>query len=107
VARAEQEAGTNPLGLMFPSPRGTYWRSSNFARRVLAPAYLAAGWPTPEGRLDLAQPAPRVLHHRPVHLETRRHRRLAMAGHANVRVTLDMYVGTTAGVLDRARTATE
>jgi integrase len=30
-----------------------------------------------------------------------------MAGHANYRITLDMYVGTTAGVLDRARTATE
>ena len=30
-----------------------------------------------------------------------------MAGHANVRITLDMYVGTTAGVLDRARTATQ
>jgi hypothetical protein len=27
-------------------------------------------------RLDLAQPAARVLHHRPVHLETRRHRRV-------------------------------
>ena len=30
-----------------------------------------------------------------------------MAGHANYRITLDMYVGSTAGVLDRARTATE
>jgi integrase len=30
-----------------------------------------------------------------------------MAGHANYRITLDMYVGTTAGVLDRARAATE
>ena len=30
-----------------------------------------------------------------------------MAGHANIRVTLDMYVGATAGVLDRARTATQ
>jgi hypothetical protein len=29
-----------------------------------------------------------------------------MAGHANVRTTLDMYIGTTAGILDRARTAT-
>ena len=48
-ARAGQAAGTNPLGLMFPSPRGTYWRSSNFARRVLAPAYLAAGWRDPRG----------------------------------------------------------
>ncbi len=35
-ARAEQEAGTNPLGLIFPSPRGKHWRSSNFDRRVLA-----------------------------------------------------------------------
>jgi integrase len=107
-ARAEQEAGTNPLGLMFPSPRGTYWRSSNFARRVLAPAYLAACWRDRRGgdwtwhslrhvfcttalftwKLDATDVS-------------------AMAGHANVRVTLDMYVGTTAGVLDRARTATE
>jgi hypothetical protein len=29
-----------------------------------------------------------------------------MAGHANARVTTDMYVGTIAGVLDRARLAT-
>jgi hypothetical protein len=43
-ARAEQEAGTNPLGLIFPSPRGNYWRSSNFNRNVLQRAYLAAGW---------------------------------------------------------------
>jgi integrase len=44
AASAEREAGTNPLGLVFPSPRGGYWRSSNFSRRVLAPAYRAAGW---------------------------------------------------------------
>ena len=30
-----------------------------------------------------------------------------MAGHSNYRITLDMYVGTTAGVLDRARAATQ
>jgi hypothetical protein len=30
----------------------------------------------------------------------------AMAGHANARVTTDMYVGTTAGVLERVRAAT-
>ena len=30
-----------------------------------------------------------------------------MAGHANYRITLDMYVGSTAGVLDRARQATD
>jgi integrase len=43
-ARAEQEAGTNPLGLLFPSPKGMYLRSSNFSRNVLKRAYLAAGW---------------------------------------------------------------
>ena len=48
-ARAEQDAGTNPLGLLFPSPRGTYWRSSNFDRRVLAPAYPIAGWRDADG----------------------------------------------------------
>jgi integrase len=108
AARAEQQAGTNPLGLMFPSPRGTWWRSSNFDRRVLAPAYLAAGWRDPGGnggwtwhslrhvlcttalftwKLDATDVS-------------------AIAGHANIRTTLDMYIGTTAGVLDRARTAT-
>ena len=30
-----------------------------------------------------------------------------MAGHVNYRITLDMYVGSTAGVLDRAHMATE
>ena len=43
-ARAKQAAGTNPLGLVFPSPTGKYWRSSNFSRNVLKPAYLAVGW---------------------------------------------------------------
>ena len=78
AARAEQQAGTSPLGLIFPSPRFRHWRSSNFDRRVLAPAYRAAGWrdDARQRRLDLAQPAARVLHHRPVHLETRRHRRV-------------------------------
>jgi integrase len=108
-ARAEQEAETNPLGLVFPSPRGKHWRSSNFDRRVLAPAYIAVGWRDAEGmgtwtwhslrhvfcttalftwKLDATDVS-------------------CMAGHANVRTTLLMYVGTTAGVLDRARKATE
>lgn len=32
AARSEQEAGTNPLSLMFPSPKGRYWRANNFSR---------------------------------------------------------------------------
>ena len=77
-ASAEQAAGTNPLGLIFPSPAGKHWRSSNFNRNVLKRAYLAAGWRDADGngRLDLAPPATRILHHRPVHLEARRHRRV-------------------------------
>jgi integrase len=108
-ARAEQHAGTSPLGLIFPSPRFRHWRSSNFDRRVLAPAYRAAGWRDASGtgawtwhslrhvfcttalfvwKLDATDVS-------------------RMAGHANYRITLDMYVGTTAGVLDRARQATQ
>jgi integrase len=108
-ARAEQEQGTNPLGLLFPSPTGKLSRASNFNRTVLKPAYKAAEWRDPNGngawtwhslrhvfcttalfawKLDVTDVS-------------------CMAGHANVRTTLLMYVGTTAGVLDRARKATE
>jgi integrase len=48
-ARAEQDAGTNPLGLVFPSPIGRRWRASNFGRNVLRPAYRAAEWRDADG----------------------------------------------------------
>jgi integrase len=108
-ARAEQEAGTNPLGLLFPSPRGGYWRSSNFSRRVLARAYRAAGWRDADGdgrwtwhslRHVFCTTALFTWKLDPTDVSR-------MAGHANYRITLDMYVGSTAGVLDRARAATE
>ena len=107
-ARAEQAAGTNPLGLLFPSPRGTWWRSSNFDRRVLAPAYYLASWRDEHGngpwtwhslRHVLCTTALSTWKLDPTDVS-------AIAGHANVRTTLDMYIGTTAGILDRARTAT-
>ncbi len=108
-ARAEQQAGTNPLGLLFPSRSGGHWRSSNFNRRILQSAYWAAGWRDSSG-------AGRWTWHSLRHvfcttalftwkLEPTDVSR--MAGQANYRITLDMYVGTTAGVLDRARAATE
>jgi integrase len=108
-AHAEREAGTNPQGLIFPSPIGRYLWSSNFNRRILQPAYLAAGWRDGSGE-------GRWIWHSLRHvfcttalftwkLDATDVSR--MAGHANYRITLDMYVGTTAGVLDRARTATE
>jgi integrase len=109
AARAEQEAGTNPLGLVFPSPAGRHWRSSNFNRNVLKRAYLAAGWRDAGGsgrwtwhslRHVFCTTALFTWKLDPTDVSR-------MAGHANYRITLDMYVGTTAGVLDRARKATE
>jgi integrase len=108
-ARAEQEAGTNPLGLIFPSPKGLYWRSSNFSRNVLKRAYLAVGWRDADGKGAWTWHSLRHVFCTTAlftwKLEATDVSR--MAGHANYRVTLDMYVGATAGVLDRARTATE
>jgi integrase len=108
-ARVEQEAGTNPLGLIFPSPTGKFLRSSNFNRTILQPAYLAAGWRDADGngkwtwhslRHVFCTTALFTWKLDPTDVSL-------MAGHANIRTTLLMYVGTTAGVLDRAREATE
>jgi integrase len=105
---AEQQAGTNPVGLIFPSPRGRRWRSSNFDRRVLAPAYRAAGWRDQGGNGTWTWHSLRHVFCTTAlftwKLDATDVSR--MAGHANYRVTLDMYVGTTAGILDRARQAT-
>jgi len=108
-ARAEQQAGTNPLGLIFPSPKGKHWRSSNFNRNVLKRAYLAAGWRDPNGNGNWTWHSLRHVFCTTAlftwKLDATDVSR--MAGHANSRITLDMYIGTTAGVLDRARTATQ
>ena len=108
-ARAEQEAGTNPLGLVFPSPAGKYWRASNFGRNVLKRAYLAAGWRGGDGRGKWTWHSLRHVFCTTAlftwKLDPTDVSR--MAGHANYRITLDMYVGTTAGILDRARHATQ
>ena len=109
AARAEQDAGINPLGLVFPSPRGKHLRSSNFDRRVLGPAYRAAGWRDADGKGAWTWHSLRHVFCTTAlftwKLDATDVSR--MAGHANYRITLDMYVGATAGVLDRARTATE
>jgi hypothetical protein len=49
AGRREQEAGTNPLGLVFPTPAGKHGRATDFSRSVLMPAYRAAGWRGPDG----------------------------------------------------------
>ena len=108
-ARAEQAAGTNPVGLVFPSPTGKYWRSSNFNRNVLQRAYRAVGWCDADGNGRWTWHSLRHVFCTTAlftwKLEATDVSR--MAGHSSYRITLDMYVGTTAGVLDRARTGTE
>ena len=108
-ARAEQHAGINPLGLIFPSPQGKYWRSSNFNRNVLKRAYHAARWRDTHGNGHWTWHSLRHVFCTTAlftwKLDATDVSR--MAGHANSRITLDMYIGTTAGVLDRARTATQ
>jgi len=109
AARAEQDAGTNPLGLIFPSPAGKHWRSSNFNRHILQRAYLAAGWRDGDGNGRWTWHSLRHVFCTTAlftwKLDATDVSR--MAGHANYRITLDMYVGSTAGVLDRARQATD
>jgi len=95
---------------IYPSltPAGGYWRSSNFRRRVLEDGYLAAGWRD-------ADSAGRWTWHSLRHvfctaalfdwqLDVTDVAKLA--GHANHRITWEMYIGSTAGTLDRARAAT-
>ena len=109
AARAEQDAGTNPLGLIFPSPAGKHWRSSNFNRNVLKRAYLAIGWRDADGNSRWTWHSLRHVFCTTALFTWKLDATdvSCMAGHANVRTTLLMYVGSTAGVLDRARTATD
>ncbi|HEY1618943.1 MAG TPA: tyrosine-type recombinase/integrase, partial [Streptosporangiaceae bacterium] len=107
-ARAEQQAGTNPLALMFPAPGGGCLRASNFARRMLAKAYQAAGWRPAAGSFRWTWHSLRHVFCT-VALFTWK---LAvtdvaqLAGHSSHRVTWEMYIGATAGTLERARAAT-
>jgi integrase len=108
-AQSEQDTGTNPLGLIFPSPTGRHLRSSNFNRRILAPAYRAAGWRYADSNGNWTWHSLRHVFCTTALFTWKLDAGdvSGMAGHANVRTTLLMYVGSTAGVLDRARKATE
>ena len=108
-ARAEQAAGVNPLGLLFPSPKFKLWWSSNFRRNVLKPAYQAADWRDQDGNGRWTWHSLRHVFCTTALFTWKLEATdvSCMAGHADVRITLMMYVGTTAGVLDRARKATQ
>jgi integrase len=106
--RAEQAAGVNPLGLIFPSPKFKPWRSSNFNRNVLKPAYQAAGWRDQNGNGRWTWHSLRHVFCTTALFTWKLESTdvSCIAGHADVRTTLSMYVGATAGVLDRAHKAT-
>src|ERR1700730_1269456 len=82
-------------------------RQPAFDRRVLAPAYRAAGWRDADGDGTWTWHSLRHVFCTTALFCWRLEATdvSCIAGHANVRVTLDMYVGATAGVLDRARPA--
>ena len=94
---------------MFPSPRARTGGPPTSTAASSGAAYLAAGWRDADGNGAWTWHSLRHVFCTTAlfswHLDATDVS--GMAGHANVRVTLDMYVGTTAGVLDRARTATK
>jgi integrase len=75
--------------------------------RVLAPAHLAAGWREPDGHGAWTWHSPRHVFCTTALFTWKMDAAdvSRLAGHANIRITLDMYVGATAGTLDRARAA--
>jgi hypothetical protein len=80
--------------MLFPSPKGRYWRSSNFNRRILKPAFLAAGRRDGSGGGSWTWHSLRHVFCTTAlftwKLDTTDVSR--MAGRSNYRVTLDMYV---------------
>ena len=98
AARAEQDAGINPLGLIFPSPKFKLCRSSNFNRNVLQRGYAVAGWRDSTGNGRWTWHSLRHVFCTTALFTWKLEATdvSCMAGHANVRTTLLMYVGTTA-----------
>ena len=98
AARAEQDAGINPLGLIFPSPKFKLCRSpTSTATSSSAPTPSAAGV---TARATAGGPGTAWHVFCTTALFTWKLEATdvsCMAGHANVRTTLLMYVGTTAG----------
>ena len=107
-ATAEHEAGTNLLGLIFPSPTGKHWRSTNFNRNVLKRAYIAIGWRDADGNGKWTWHSLRhVFSPRPCSPGSSTPPTCPAWPGMPTSTTLLMYVGSTAGVLDRARQATD
>ena len=123
-ARAEFEAGSNPGCLLFPSPRGGYWSTSNFDERVWVPAMAAAEVPyvTFEDRVrfgpNAGSPVTRRLYRFTNHSTRDRFAISALniwhwdlnalmvtGGWKNTKVIHDRYYGVARGILDALQAA--
>ena len=107
---ARRLAELPPDGLVFPSPRGSWARRSNYRRNTFDPAAEAAGWPRrPDGRRAwtfhslrhvfatwaLSRPGARIE-------DVSR-----LLGHSTVRVTQDLYISADGDLFERFYRATE
>lgn len=102
-----------PRRLLFPAPRGGWWSQSNLRQRVWTPARDMAGW---ERGLSVTRgddgnvvrdpfvwPWHSLRHHAAtewLRLGATAQEVSTALGHANVRITLEMYVGSSKGLLD-------
>jgi hypothetical protein len=104
AGHAEHEAGTNPLGLIFPSGVGKHWRSSKFNRSVLKRAYLPIGWRDSAGNGSWTWHSLRHVFCTTALFTWKLDPtdESCMAGHANVRTTLLM-ASTLGNCIGRAR----
>ena len=95
AARRPPRAGrrNQPAGAELPLPAGKHWRSSNFNRNVLKRAYLAAGWRDADGSGDWTWHSLRHVFCTTALFTWKLNATdvSRMVGHANYRITLDMY----------------
>jgi integrase len=104
-----------PRHLLFPAPRGGWWSQSNFRERVWTPAREAAGWARGSGVLVdddgevVRDPFVWSWHSLRHHAATEWFKLDPTAvgdvsdalGHANTRITMEMYIGSTGEHLER------
>lgn len=103
-ALEEQARGVNPHAVLFPNKHYDYMKSHTLDGTILEPAYAVAGWRAVAGGRGWTF---HTLRH--VFCSTAIHEWgvipadvTVLAGHANNRITMEIYVGTTSGTLDRA-----
>jgi integrase len=103
-ARAERDAGSNPAALLFPARGGKYMYACSFYSSIAEPAFVAAGWRAPESTSHWTWHTLRHVFCTTALVEWKLDLTdvSKLAGHSNIRVAADRYVGAVAGTLERA-----